>query len=44
MQEYGQVILKAVDQRHSAIRTGPSGSDNGIYVNKQGENPFETAQ
>src|SRR5262249_54275821 len=32
IQEYGQVILKVTDQRRSAVRTGPSGSDNAVYV------------
>ena len=30
--ECGQITLKVIDQRRSAIRTGPSGSDNPAYV------------
>ena len=36
MLECGQIIRKIADQRRSAIRTGPSGSDNGDYVNFAG--------
>jgi hypothetical protein len=32
MLECGQIIRKVTDQRRSAIRTGPSGSDNAAYV------------
>jgi hypothetical protein len=34
MLECGQIIRKVTDQRRSAIRTGPSGSDNAHYVNQ----------
>jgi hypothetical protein len=36
MLECGQIIRKVTDQRRSALRTGPSGSDKGVYVNFPG--------
>jgi hypothetical protein len=35
MLECGQIIRKVTDQRRSVIRTGPSGSDNALSVNKR---------
>jgi len=36
MLEGGQITLKVTDQRRSASRTGPAGSDNAHYVNQTG--------
>ena len=32
----GQIMRKVTDQRRSAIRTGPAGSDKAAYVNQAG--------
>src|SRR5262249_22626514 len=37
MLECGQIMRKVTDQRRSAIRTGPSGSDKALYVNQTGD-------